>query len=150
MTPRHNDRDRRRGCRRKTEGVATGVRRGFHSQYRTDIVHEIAMARRLHEAAVMRWGIIKLSRVLRTDPAAAMAKMAHCRVQTDAIGSRLRPDQPAGRPWIPLSAEDASDRMPAYPATTASMAAAARPETAARQRCREAMEKMRRAAAMAG
>jgi hypothetical protein len=59
-----------------------GVRRGFHAQYRTDIVHEIAMARRLHEAAVMRWGIIKLSRVLRTDPAAAMAKMVYCRVQT--------------------------------------------------------------------
>ncbi len=39
--------------------------------------------------------------------------------------------------------------LPAYPATTASMAAAARPETAARQRCREAMEKMRRAAAAA-
>lgn len=59
-----------------------GVRRGFHAQYRTDIVQEIAMARRLHEAAVMRWGILKLPRVIRTDPAAAMAKMVYCRVQT--------------------------------------------------------------------
>jgi hypothetical protein len=35
--------------------------------------------------------------------------------------------------------------LPAYPATTASMATAARPETATRQRCREAIRRMRRA-----
>jgi HK97 family phage prohead protease len=39
--------------------------------------------------------------------------------------------------------------LPAYPAAY-TMGAPARPETAARQRCREAMEKMRRAVAMAG
>jgi HK97 family phage prohead protease len=40
--------------------------------------------------------------------------------------------------------------LPAYPQTTAEVTAAAKPETPAQQRCRQAMEKMRQAVAAAG
>jgi HK97 family phage prohead protease len=40
--------------------------------------------------------------------------------------------------------------LPAYPQTTAVVASPSSPETAAQRRCREAVEKMRRAVAMAG
>lgn len=61
--------------------------RGFHARYRTDITHEIVLAKRLQEAAVMRWGIIKLPRILRTDPAGVLRKMEYCRVQPSGDGS---------------------------------------------------------------
>lgn len=56
--------------------------RGFHATYRTDIAQEIAVARLLDTAVTMRWGIIKLPRLIRTDPAGVLRRMEYCRVQT--------------------------------------------------------------------
>lgn len=56
---------------------------GFHAQYPTSIEAEIRLAGALHGAALMRWGIWKLPRMMRTDPAAVFAKMAYCRIVTN-------------------------------------------------------------------
>lgn len=56
------------------------ITRGFHAAYPTDIDDEISLARDLHIAARLRWGMLKLPRMMRTDPAAVLGKMVYCRV----------------------------------------------------------------------
>lgn len=58
------------------------IARGFHAQYPTSIDDEIDLARELRVAALLRWGIWKLPRMLRTDPAAVLRRMAYCRHHT--------------------------------------------------------------------
>lgn len=50
---------------------------GFHATYQTEIDHEIYLADNLYTAAMMRWGLWRLPRVMRTDPAAVFARMAY-------------------------------------------------------------------------
>ena len=56
------------------------VAAGFHASYPTSIDQEIYLADNLHIAALLRWGMWRLPRVLRTDPAAVFQKMAYMRV----------------------------------------------------------------------
>ena len=55
------------------------VAAGFHATYPTSIDQEIYLADNLHIAALLRWGMWRLPRVLRTDPAAVFEKMAYMR-----------------------------------------------------------------------
>jgi hypothetical protein len=55
------------------------ITRGFHATFPTDIDDELTLALKLHEAAVLRWGRWKLPRMLRTDPAAVLGRMAYMR-----------------------------------------------------------------------
>jgi len=71
-----------------------GTRHGYHARYSTDAVAEIAMAKRLYEGSIMRWGIFKIARVFRTDPAAAIARLYWCRVQAS---------RDAAYPWAPAA-----------------------------------------------
>jgi hypothetical protein len=71
-----------------------GTRHGYHARYSTDVVTEIAMAKRLYEGSVMRVGIIKIARVFRTDPAAALARLSWCRVKAS---------RDAEYPWAPAA-----------------------------------------------
>lgn len=57
------------------------ITRGFHAEYQTAISDEIELARELRVSALLRWGMWKLPRMLRTDPAAVLGKMAYCRVK---------------------------------------------------------------------
>ena len=52
---------------------------GFHATYKTEINEEIALANALYIAAFMRWGIWRVPRVMRTDPANVFAGMAYLR-----------------------------------------------------------------------
>jgi len=55
------------------------IQKGFHADFPTDIDDEITLALKLHDAAVLRYGKWKLPRMLRTDPAAVLGKMAYMR-----------------------------------------------------------------------
>jgi hypothetical protein len=52
---------------------------GFHATYPTEIDSEINLADNLHITVLMRWGMFRLPRVLRTDPAAALSKLSYLR-----------------------------------------------------------------------
>lgn len=52
---------------------------GFHATYPTEIDSEINLADNLHITVLMRWGMFRLPRVLRTDPAAALSKLCYLR-----------------------------------------------------------------------
>jgi hypothetical protein len=55
------------------------VAAGFHATYPTEIDSEINLADNLYIAAFMQWGMWRLPRVVRTDPAALFAKLAYLR-----------------------------------------------------------------------
>lgn len=52
---------------------------GFHATYPTEIDDEISLADNLYCAAYFRWGMWRLPRVARTDPASIFARMAYLR-----------------------------------------------------------------------
>lgn len=52
---------------------------GFHAIYQTEIDSEIHLAETLYAAAIMRWGMWRLPRVARTDPASVFRWMAYVR-----------------------------------------------------------------------
>jgi hypothetical protein len=62
------------------------ISQGFHAKYPTSISSEIELAANLHTAAGLRWGMWKLPKMLRTDPAAVLGKMAYCRFQFKGEG----------------------------------------------------------------
>jgi hypothetical protein len=57
------------------------IARGFHAEYQTDVDDEICLARELSVSARLRWGMLKLPRMMRTDPAAVLGKMMYCRAK---------------------------------------------------------------------
>lgn len=57
------------------------IARGFHSRFPTSVNWEIVLADMLHTGLCMRFGIHKLGKMLRTDPAAVIGRMAYCRFQ---------------------------------------------------------------------
>lgn len=55
------------------------ITEGFHSTYRTEIDSEIYLADNIYTAALLRWGMWRLPRVARTNPASVFEWMAYIR-----------------------------------------------------------------------
>lgn len=52
---------------------------GFHATYPSEIEDEIGLADNMYTAAFLHWGMWRLPRVARTDPASLFASMAYAR-----------------------------------------------------------------------
>jgi len=55
------------------------IKKAFHARYQTSIDDEIMLSGPLFIGAYMRWGVGATRRVIRTDPAAALEKLAYSR-----------------------------------------------------------------------
>ena len=64
---------------------AMNIPTGFHATYPTEIDSEINLADNLYITVLMRWGMWRLPRVMRTNPAAALSKLAYLR-KPDVFG----------------------------------------------------------------
>jgi hypothetical protein len=64
---------------------AMNTQNGFHATYPTAIDSEINLADNLYITVMMRWGRWRLPRVMRTNPAATLSKLAYLR-EPDCCG----------------------------------------------------------------